>query len=362
MKQRINYMAIFSVLLFWLPLQSKAQLSVELASSKFNTYESIANFNIRNATMDAVTANLRITLSEETGGNVFTIIWIDVQLKPGLSSSQLFSDKARSNFYNTSVSNYLKANDKLADGNYRICYSVTPTKSAVTPYEYCTVFPINNIGPLVLISPINGEQLCSERPTFQWQNPMPLPADAKVKLTLVEMLPEQNETEAMVRNMPLVNVMDASGTFLEMPSFVKELKENTSYAWQVTVYNKGGIIKKSEIWVFKKSCETKKETPVTDAFRFLKAELDGNYYEVKGKIRFAFTNGYSVEKLSYTINDIETGRPIKFFPDVKVHSGMNHVEIDADDCQGLKKGKYYLLKAFNINSTVLQMRFRYNGE
>lgn len=362
MKQRISHIILFVLLGCWLPQQSMAQLSVEPLPANFSNYASIATFSVRNATMDAVAANVKVTVSQETGGNVFAINWIDVLLKPGLTPSQSFDKKASTHFYNSPASNYLQSNDKLADGNYRICYSVAPTKAGLPPYEYCTVFTVNNIGPLLLISPINGEQLCSERPTFQWQNPMPLPAGAKVKLTLVEMLPEQNETEAMVRNMPLVNVMDVSGSFLEMPSFVKELKENTSYAWQVTVYNQGGIIKKSEIWVFRKSCEGVKAKPVTDAYRLLQAEFDGNYYEAKGKIRFAFTNGYSVEKLAYTITDIETGKPIKFFPDVKVHRGMNHVDIDGDDCQGLKKGKYYLLKVFNVNSTVLQMRFRYNEE
>lgn len=362
MKQRINYFILLLVFFLYLPVQLISQVSVELTSPSFTNYESIATFSIRNTSTDAVTANVKITLSEEMGGNVFTIIFSDVLLKSGLISSQFFSEKARTNFYNTTVSNYLKSNDKLADGNYRICYSILPVKSGLLPFEYCTLFSVNNTGPLVLVSPINGEHICSERPIFQWQNPMPLPMDAKVKLTMVEIGAGQNETEAMVRNMPLVNVMETSSSFLEIPSYVKELKENISYAWQVTIYNKSGIIKKSEIWVFKKSCETKKETPNTEAFRFLKAEFDGNYYEVKEKIRFAFTNAYSVEKLAYIIVDIETGKPIKFFPDVKVHGGMNHIEIDGDDCQGLKKSKYYLLKAFNINSTVLQMRFKYNGE
>ncbi len=362
MKQRINFYIVLWVLLCGIAIQSKAQLSVELLSSRFNNYQSIVNFNVRNTSTEAVTANLRITLSEEVGGNVFTINWMDVLLRTGVNSSQSFPQKAITNFYATSVSNYLQSNDKLADGNYKICYLINPSKAGIAPFEYCTVFTINNAGPLMLISPINGEQLCSERPTFQWQNPMPLPVDAKVKLTLVEMKAGQNETEAMVRNMPLVNVMDASGSFLEMPSFVNELKENTSYAWQVTVYNKTGIIKKSEIWVFKKACEVGKKKVVDDAYRFLKPEFDGNYYEVKGKIRFAFTNAYAVEKLAYTITDMETNKPIKFFPNVQVQRGLNHIEIDGDDCQGLKKGKFYSLKAFNINSTVLQMRFKYNEE
>lgn len=213
MKQRINFYIVLWVLLCGIAIQSKAQLSVELLSSRFNNYQSIVNFNVRNTSTEAVTANLRITLSEEVSGNVFTINWMDVLLRTGVNSSQSFPQKAITNFYATSVSNYLQSNDKLADGNYKICYSINPSKAGIAPFEYCTVFTINNAGPLMLISPINGEQLCSERPTFQWQNPMPLPIDAKVKLTLVEMKAGQNETEAMIRNMPLVNVMDASGSF-----------------------------------------------------------------------------------------------------------------------------------------------------
>ncbi len=359
MKQFIHYVVLLLAFLVWLPLQSKSQLSIDLLSSKFTSLASISSFNVRNSSPDAVTASIRITLTEDAGGKVFTINAQDILLKQGIVPSSSFSDRLKMTFYNTAVSNYLKANDKLADGSYTICYSITPVKVGLSPYEYCTNFTINNLGPLLLISPMNGEQLCSERPAFQWQNPMPLPTDAKVKFTLVEMLPNQNETEAMVRDLPIATIMDVQGTVLPMPSFVKELKEGSSYAWQVTIYNGMGVIKKSEIWVFKKSCELKpSKEPNSDAFRQLKPEFDGNYYLVKNRILFYFTNAYSTEKLDYSIIDIETNTPIKYYPAINIHTGVNNISIDADDCQGLKKGKYYMLKALNVHSSPLQMRFQ----
>jgi hypothetical protein len=346
---------------FAVPLVSAGQVLIEPLGAGFRSYEEITRFNINNGLTEPVSVSIRIDLTEKTNGNVLTITVHDATLRPGINSFREFSSIAKLSFYSTSSSNHLKTNDRLADGDYRVCYTIISKKGQFADASYCLNFTIGNSTPLILVAPFNGQDICEERPTFQWQNPMPLPADAKTRMVLVALQEGQNETEAIYRNVPVLNVMDVNGSNLPLPSFVEQLKENSTYAWQVIIYNASGILAKSEIWTFKKSCRNAITQPPTLAFGQLKSFSDGNYYIAKDFINFSFNNSYSTEKLDYTIVDAETNTPIRYYPEVSIRTGMNYISIDVDDCRGLKKGKYYVLIAKNVHSSALQMRFRYDG-
>jgi hypothetical protein len=343
-------------------LFAKGQITINPLGVNFRSYDEITRFNISNGLTEPVAVSIRIDLTEKTNGNVLTLTVPDATLHTGINSFRDFSSMVKFTFYNTSSSNHLKTNDRLPDGEYRVCYTVVTKKGLAADANHCVNFTIGNNTPLILITPFNGHEICEERPTFQWQNPAPLAVDAKIRLVLVELQAGQNETEALYRNLPVMNIMDVKGNSLPFPSFVEKLKENTEYAWQVMVYNASGILAKSEIWTFKKSCKNTEVLPPTTAFNQLRSALDGNYYIAKDHIHFSFNNSYSTEKLDYMILDAETNTPIKHYPVVAIRTGMNYVSIDADDCRGLKKGKYYVLLARNVHSSVLQMRFRYDGD
>lgn len=364
MKQKLLlYKPAFVVLALLVYKSACCQLSIQAMPSEYRTYDAITNFSIRNSSTDPVTVSMRIELSEETQGNVLTVTVPEAIIKPGVILYRSLATEESFRFSNNTVSRYLQSNDRLADGRYRLCYYVQSRKAGVPDESYCTKFTISNSSPLVLVAPADGSALCDERPTFQWVSPRPLPADAKTRLVLTEIKEGQNETEAMYRNMPEVNIMEAGNSTLPLPSYVERLKENVRYAWQVTVYNNAGVIQKSEIWTFRKSCSNEKSIKKNDeTFPELKKGAESNYYLVKEAIRFSFVNSFSVEKLDYVIIDLQTNKPIRYYPEVQVHTGLNQVEIDVDDCRGLNRGKYYMVRAINVQNSPIQMRFRYDDK
>jgi len=361
MRNMIKYIFLCSLLLA-LNKHGFTQLSFEPLSVEYRNLEAMSRFKIANALTEEIRANVRMDLTVKGGEKVLTLEAFDIALKPGINFLNIQTAAAKLQFYHSEASNYLKLNDQLADGEYELCYTVRSKKGNVSELNYCTDFIVRNSSPLMLLSPFNGQSICEERPTLQWQNPMPLPADAKIRLVMAEVLAGQNETEAIYRNLPLLHLTDVGTNTLPMPSYVEQLKDGSTYAWQVVIYNESGILRKSEIWKFTKDCASPvKKNEDNDSYRQLKPQFDGTYYLAKEQIRFSFINSYSTEKLDYSIIDLETGSKIKFYPEINIHSGLNNIVIDADDCTGLKKGKIYMLKATNIHSTVLQMRFKYEG-
>lgn len=345
---------------FLSPLSALCQITIDVPNPSYKTYEDIKRFNIINGISEPLTAIIKIELSDMHDNHLFTITVREAVLASGVNSFQSYVRKAVLNFYNNPGASYLKLNDQLADGDYKVCYSVITQKAGVAPANRCEMFTVHKTTPLVLVYPADMSEVCEERPVFQWQNPAPLPADARIKLLVAVIQPGQNETEAVNRNIPLINLSDVKANSVQLPSYIENLAEGNSYAWQVIIYNANGIIKKSEIWRFSKKCGNEvKQKQDADAFRQLKNSFDGNYYVVRKAIRFSFINSYATEKLDYSIVDIETGEKIRYYPEVSITSGMNNIEIDVNDCRGLKKGRIYVLKAVNIHSTVLQMRFKY---
>jgi len=359
MRSMIKYIFLCSLLLAF-SKHGFTQLSFEPLSVEYRNLEAMSRFKILNALTEEVRVNIRMDLAVKAGEKVLTLEAFDFALRPGINFINIQSAAAKLQFYNSEASDYLKLNDQLSDGQYELCYVVRSTKGNLSELNYCTDFLVKNGSPLMLVSPFNGQSICEERPTLQWQNPIPLPADAKIRLVMAEVLAGQNETEAIYRNLPLLHLTDVGSNTVPMPSYVEQLKQGSTYAWQVVIYNAAGILRKSEIWKFTKDCASPvKKNEDNDSYRQLKPQFDGTYYIVNDQIRFSFVNTYGTEKLDYTIIDMQTNKPISFYPGLGIHTGLNNLSIDVDDCRGLKKGKYYLLKATNINSTVLQMRFKY---
>lgn len=339
---------------------SAAQLSVASNTVTINNYADLTNFTLRNAG-SAVDVNIRIELTEANGAGVLAVHVPLTSLPSGNTLFSSVSANAVLSFYENPVSNYLRNNDQLPEGKYRVCYEVVVLKGTGGDTKLCLDFSISNGSPVLLINPADESNICDERPTFQWVNPSPFPAGAKVRFVLSEIKAGQTGTEAIYRNVPVVNLNDVgTATILPLPSFIEQLQENASYAWQVIIYDNNGVIQKSEVWTFKKSCGNEKAIQTETAYPQLTKQEEVSIYIVKDVIRFSFVNSYGTEKLDYSIIDAQTNKAIKYYPEVRIHTGVNNVSIDVDDCNGLKKGKFYIIKVTNVQSLPLQMKFRYD--
>lgn len=336
-----------------------AQVAIQVPPVKGNNVSEFLVFNVLNNSAQSMDGHISIFLKREGAGLVATFMINNIRLNQGSNLVTKSPADVAIVFQKGKSSAFLLANDKLENGNYEACWSFTRNdKPGVAEASSCMTFRVESLTPLLLNYPVNNQTICDERPLFQWLAPEINNGD-HVRFLLVEKRADQSPLEAISRNIPLVDERDVDNRFLSLPGQVNALKDGKEYAWQVTIYNAKGIVKKSDTWMFRKGCDKPASEQDAYAFPQLRNEFDGNYYSVKDKISFTFTNSYGTEKLDYRIVDISTNKTIKYYPEVKIVTGSNLISIDVNDCAGLKKGNAYTLVANNINTRPMQMRFIY---
>lgn len=302
---------------------------------------------------------------EVSGIEVVTIKTAPFIIRQGVNSidRKAFAN-AQFSFAGNSYGKAVKQSGNLPEAEYDYCFEVEvyETKDLSLPRfsEQCFTYAVQPLTPLLLINPIDEDELCI-KPNFIWQPPMPLPQDARFKLILVEMQEKQDVIEAISFNTPIINQLDIRTNTLFYPPNAPALKEDQKYAWQVWVYDKNTILKKSEIWTFTVRCSEKGATPSTDSYRELKETIDGNFYATSQLLRFSFTNPYRAEKqLRYTIDCLsDPSIKIKKLPELTLATGLNKFEIDLSEFNSFKENKEYLLTVFLADNRQLKLRFLY---
>ena len=165
--------------------------------------------------------------------------------------------------------------------------------------------------------------------------------------------------ENLMMNTPLVLLDNIPSTTVSYPSFAPDLVEGKTYCWQVTAYQAGVILSKSEIWEFTVQCSDPVKPSPNDSYRELKSLVNGNYYIATRSLKFSFLNRYNVRKLDYLIYEAEKGSAkVKHIPDVAIVPGLNKIDIDLSDLD-LEPGKHYILKVYPFNEPEVTVRFIY---
>lgn len=256
---------------------------------------------------------------------------------------------------------------KFLEGEYEYCYEVdiSDSKDPRLPpvFENCFVQQLQARTPLLLINPVDGDEICNRRPQFLWQPPIPLPMDARFRLVLTEVKDKQDIVEAITFNPPVVNQANIAGNTLFYPVNAPELKEGQKYAWQVVVYAAQAILARSEVWTFTYKCQDKGREITKDSYRELKETEGGDFYIADTWLRFSLNNPYAAGELSYSIAAMDDpGKPIKGLPGLKLMPGLNKYDIDLSEKNDFKAGKEYVLVVHLPNNRNLRLRFIYKNE
>jgi hypothetical protein len=311
---------------------------------------------------------LTIKVKEQVVGNVLDLKTGPFVIRQGANfiDRSAFSN-ARFSFFTNDYSVTIKESAQFPEGDYEYCFQIevlqTKDASVLPRYEQCFNFQVQPLTPLLLISPIDRDEMCNKRPSFIWQPPMPLSVDSRLRLILTEIKEKQDPIEAIAFNAPLINQAEIRTNSLNYPVNIPELKEGASYAWQVTVYSNKTILKKSEIWTFKVKCKNESTLPSTDSYRQLKEADEGDYYIASNFLRFSLNNPYVSGILSYSIECISDPKAVvKSLPRLQLSPGLNKYEIDLNQNGSFKTDKEYLLKVFLPNSRLLKLRFIYKSE
>jgi hypothetical protein len=330
--------------------------------------EGLSFVQVTNSSGEDVRVTITARVRENTAGNVVTAIFVGVPLRRGVNTidGPSFS-RGRFSFGNNYPGLTLSQTGRFPEGEYEYCFEAEITDSK-TPwpvpfFENCFIQQLQPLTPLILINPPDEDESCNTRPSFLWQLPFPLPADARCRLVLTELRDKQDIAEAINYNMPLINQGNILGNQLLFPAQVPALKEGKKYVWQVVVYTGQTVLKRSEIWIYEVKCEPEKQDPVTDSYRELKETDDGNFYIAGKFLRFSFNNPYSAGVLNYSITSLtDPSFVIKDLPVLTMQPGLNKYDIDISDNKAFKKGQEYILKVMLTGNRQFRLRFLYTNE
>lgn len=332
------------------------------ASAYGRDMRGLSTVQLINTSAQTYTGNLEIEVKNLSGtGTVVKIFIQGVNVSPGnnVVPSSKFGTAAVS-YVGSNESNYIRQTNMMPEGELEYCFkfTVTSKNNANEVYENC--FEGTNIlaTPLQLVTPDNGERSCERRPRFTWQPPMPLSAGMSYTLKLVEVKTGQSQSEALLVNTPVIFQTNIKGFVLPYPTGSPDLKENTTYAWQV-IANDRGRQSVSEVWEFAIQC-TKEDTQ-TGSFRELKAQDDGGFLSTGATLRFALYNPYIQGPLKYSITDLQ--RPdtkLKGLPSIELQKGDNNISIDLNKVAGIEDGNEYLLTVMLPDGKKVAVRFKYD--
>ncbi len=364
----VNYLirtVVVSLLLLVYTVPLTAQVNIIFnAGALGKDMRGLSGVQIINSSAENYTGNMDIEVKNpDRGVLVVKVLVSAVSIKPGNNIIPYTKFSAASVLYaNTTEGNFVKQTGQMPEGELEYCFKLTVTAKNNLPEIFDNCFLGTNIvaGPLELILPDNGDNFCEKRPRFNWQPPMPLTPGTSFTIKLARKNPGQSQAEALLVNPPVFYQANLKGYIFPYPAGSPDLKEGTTYVWQVTAASKGKQ-SLSEVWEFTIQCE-KQET--TDrSFRELKAEDDGGFLSTGPSLRFAVFNPYMQGVLKYSINDLNNpDKKIKRLPLFELQKGSNNILLDLKKIPGMEDGNEYQLVVVLPDGRKVSLRFKYQEE
>lgn len=363
------YRACFLLLLFTVPvLCTRAQVNFQfMPALNGQSINGLFTAQLLHTGPAACRGSIKITVTDGKGLTVLIVRTPTTLIRPGSNQLQPLIGNSKIQFGNSRGAAVIAQTGRLPEDDYEYCFEFTGTEDKPNGtdqvFENCFNFSVHPVIPLSLLTPADGDGICNTRPGFSWQPAMPLVSSYRYRIVVVEKDDRQLNADAISNNTPVLQQDNMSGFLLPYPPLAPGLQKDKKYVWQVMVYEGSSMITRSEIWTFSIGCNDKKADSSGESYRQLGNILNGNYYIARGMLRFSLNNIYGTTKLQYTVTDI--GHPtnrISNLPSIKVHTGLNRVDMPLDDVNGLAINKMYLLKIDNIGDHTLYLQFIYKED
>lgn len=318
------------------------------------------NCNIINNTRK-LTASLKITLSERKAGTICNIKTSDFDIYPGNNLIPARAAQAAGiQFANNKLAQITSQSRSFPEGDYDYCFELTFKNSDNPPLEQCFPYTLEPFTDLSLIEPYNQDKICDRHPLLTWQPLLPGITGSYYQLALTEVQADQNPTEALNYNLPIVNQNNITAPMLPYPSIAKDLEKGKKYAWQVTAYKDQTVLSRSDVWVFTIDCQDSAKVTTDLGYRDIENLAKGNFYIAEGTMKFAVVNAYGPQNLDYEIFPADRqNQPVKHLPKIKLETGNNKVDIDLSGYSQFKSGYYYIINVRLGDGSVKSLRFLY---
>lgn len=354
-----HYITLFIICLSY---SVSAQVSVQfIPEINGRNVNSLFNCQLINAELPHQ-ATLSISVNERNAGTICLIKTPQFTLPTGVITVPVNAARVASiQFSNSNSGRLTSLNNAFPAGDYEYCYTLNLIGADTDPAEQCFTYNLAPFAELNLIEPFDQEKITNKRPILTWQPLLPGVPGAYYQLVLTEIKNNQNATEALNYNLPIINQLNIVSPILPFPSIVRELEHNKKYAWQVTAYKNQTVLNRSEIWEFTVNSPMPAKKVVDDTgYRNIEDMLGGNYYIANGELRFAVINSYAAQKLQYQIQPLShINAKIKRLPKLNLANGSNMIKIDLQATGSFIHGDSYILEVTLPNGSVKSLRFLY---
>lgn len=333
--------------------------------SGINDVQALYRFSVRNPDGVQYTAKFTLTLEDEKGKKVMTVLGQGHLVNSGVNNYDLSvgSPNTVTRYSESEAGRFVRANRQLLNGSYTFCIVVQLEGKDLNEKEVEKCFPIDilRFSELNLVYPGDKDNICEPFPTFQWQPLLPRVNGVTYAIKAVEVDNGQSATAAINKKLPFLYMENINPTMINTSSLGRKLVEGKRYAWQVYALANKVQLATSEVWEFIQGCKDSATSKADDNYILLTSITNGAYHSItEDYLTVAFFNPYSAGNLQYSIYDMSDNVQLKNLPVIKSVNGLNKIKIILEDIEGITKGHSYNIQFSGISETVLSLKVKIN--
>ncbi|HYC28263.1 MAG TPA: hypothetical protein VEB42_05590 [Chitinophagaceae bacterium] len=307
---------VLITILLSLGLRAQVIVNVQLPAGGIYLKSQLWSMSLVNTSSQDANVTIEVLLTDvATNQPVLSGVSRIIQLKKGVT--QINAASASPITYNVLNAAYnVDANPMgfLPIGVFNVCYLVTKLDgdNFERLTEDCETIEIEPLAPPMLMLPFDEDEIETSRPLFSWIAPSPqsLFYNIQYDLTLVEVLPTQQGSDAIQQNLPVLSQQNIGMTTYPFPAGYPELDSTKTYAWQITARSSASPIAKSEIWTFKIRNAVPDTGTIVNGIFYAKTnrQIDAAYTICNGILRYEYINELNEEAVNTTLFDISNSR------------------------------------------------------
>jgi hypothetical protein len=248
-------------------------------------------------------------------------------------------------------------------GEYQYCVAALDPATSELIAQQCMQVMVKMLTPPILVYPSNKETIQEQHPLLTWLSPGPLSSSGQVSyaLTLVELYPDQNPFDALLRNRPLLHQKNIPATSFQYPYNSPALAYGKHYAWQVEAMDINGVsYGQTEIWSFTLAHDS--ATPVQvfndQSYIDIRESAENGAYYAKGLLKIKYTERKFPSTLSYLVFDTDGHAVTKKAVALQALGKDNWYELDFEKELHLKHNQKYRFELYS-RQQVFKFYFTY---
>ena len=365
--QKIILSAVFLSMLF----STKAQvlINLQLPQAGLQVKSQLWNMTLINTSTEVLNIKLDMTLIDVTNGQaVLSGSSRLFSLPTGAKQLQLSNlVPIQYNVLNNTYTVNSNPDGFLPVGTFTVCFSILKRNTEVFDKvaEECETIQIEPASPPFLNSPDDQAEIELAQPLFIWLPPTPahLFNNLSYNLKLVEVNKNQNSSDALQNNLPLLNQSYISNTSFQYPASLQKLDTAKLYAWQVKALNNMLAISNSEIFTFRLKKQNEVSVKEANVYVTLKGLNEVPFAVCSGVLRYEYVNTYNNSIIHFELIDVSSKVNEKIILSEEnqiVSYGQNFLQLDFANNKNLKNNHIYQLQVSGAKGEVLAVKFIYN--